>query len=77
MLSITTKAKARKDRKEGKINTEPDSATPKKKKNEVEGSEKKDVEMADGEAKKDKEEEKKVEEEPEFQELRNPTRVVK
>jgi len=33
--------------------------------------------MADGEAKKDKEEEKKVEEEPEFQELRNPTRVVK
>jgi len=76
VLSITTKAKARKDRKEGKINTEPDSATPKKK-NEVEGSEKKDVEMADGEAKKDKEEEKKVEEEPEFQELRNPTRVVK
>jgi hypothetical protein len=75
VLSITTKAKARKDRKEGKINTEPDSATPKK--NEVEGSEKKDVEMADGEAKKDKEEEKKVEEEPEFQELRNPTRVVK
>ena len=75
MLSITTKAKARKDRKEGKINTEPDSATPKK--NEVEGSEKKDVERADGEAKKDKEEEKKVEEEPEFQELRNPTRVVK
>lgn len=75
MLSITTKAKARKDRKEGKINTEPDSATPKK--NEVEGSEKKDVEMADGEAKKDKEEEKKVEEEPEFQELKNPTRVVK
>jgi len=50
VLSITTKAKARKDRKEGKINTEPDSATPKK--NEVEGSEKKDVEMADGEAKK-------------------------
>ena len=33
--------------------------------------------MADGEAKKDKEEEKKVQEEPEFQELRNPTRVVK
>jgi len=31
VLSITTKAKARKDRKEGKINTEPDSATPKKK----------------------------------------------
>ena len=44
MLSITTKAKARKDRKEGKKD-EPDSATPKKK--DIEESAKKDAEMKD------------------------------
>jgi lipopolysaccharide export LptBFGC system permease protein LptF len=75
-LSITTKAKARKDRKEGKKD-EPDSATPKKK--DVEDSEKKDTEMKDvnGEEQKKEEEKKDDEPEPEFQELKNPTRVLK
>jgi len=76
VLSITTKAKARKDRKEGKINTEPDSATPKKK-TKLRAQKKKMLKWLMVRQKKDKEEEKKVEEEPEFQELRNPTRVVK
>jgi 26S proteasome regulatory subunit N2 len=76
VLSITTKAKARKDRKEGKKD-EPDSATPKKK--DIEDSEKKDTEMKDanGAEEQKKEEEKKDEPEPEFQELKNPTRVLK
>lgn len=76
VLSITTKAKARKDRKEGKKEGEPDSATPKKK--DVDESEKKDAEMKDATDKDDqKKEEEKNEEEPEFQELKNPTRVLK
>ena len=65
VLSITTKAKARKDRKEGKKDGEPDSATPKKK--DVEESEKKDAEMKDANAvDESKKEEDKKEEEPEF-----------
>jgi len=65
-LSTTAKAKARKDRKEGKTADEPPSATPK------------DAEMAD-EDKKEEEEEKKEEPvvEPDFQELNNPSRVLK
>jgi len=70
VLSTTTKAKARKDRKEGKNPAEPE--TPKVK----------DVEMANEEEKKEgdedkKEEDKKDEPEPDFQELKNPSRVLK
>ena len=73
VLSITTKAKARKDRKEGKTGEEPPSPEPKKT-----DEEKKDEEMANEEAKKEEEEEKKKNEpEPDFQELKNPSRVVK
>lgn len=56
-MSITTKAKARKDRKEGKTGNEPDSATPKKK--DVEESEKKDTEMKDANGEESKKEEEK------------------
>lgn len=65
-LSTTAKAKARKDRKDGKTADELPSATPK------------DAEMAD-EDKKEGEEEKKEEPviEPDFQELNNPSRVLK
>lgn len=76
VLSITKKANARKDRKEGKVAAEPDSATPKK----TEDAEKKDAEMKDANAEDDQkkdDEKKEKEEEPDFQELRNPTRVLK
>lgn len=69
VLSTTTKAQARKNRKEGKAHEEP--PTPEKK-----PAEKKDEEMANEEAKK-LEEEKKNEPEPDFQELKNPSRVLK
>lgn len=78
VLSTTTKAKARKERKEGKtVDTEvASSPSPKK----VEGGEA-DKEMTN-EEKKDEEEEKKelskvAEPEEDFQELKNPTRVLK
>mgnify|MGYP006096703673 CR=1 FL=1 len=72
VLSTTSKVKARKDRKDGKT-AEPES--PKLK----------DTEMANEEAKKEgedeekKDEDKKKEDEPEpdFQELKNPSRVLK
>ena len=75
-LSIAEKAKARKARREGKTVTgaasEAGTPTPKKKD---------DTEMKDGDDKKDGEkndkEEVKVEEEPDFAELKNPSRVVK
>lgn len=75
VLSTTAKAKARKDRKEGKTgDVEMTTASP----NKAEA----DKEMADEEKKAEDakaEEEKKKEEEPEpdFQELKNPTRVLK
>jgi len=77
VLSTTTKAKARKERKEGKQAEPPTPKVPD------------DTEMADeekkeaGEKKEEekegekKEEEKKEEVEPDFQELKNPSRVVK
>merc|ERR1740117_2493985 len=70
-LSITKKAKARKDRKDGKTG---EPGTPIKK------SDAEDKEMTNEEEKKDKEgeEEKKEDlpvEEPDFQELKNPSRV--
>jgi 26S proteasome regulatory subunit N2 len=71
VLSTTTKAKARKDRKDGKTGNEPESPVPK------------DTEMANEESKKEgeegekKEEDKKDEPEPDFQELKNPSRVLK
>jgi 26S proteasome regulatory subunit N2 len=73
-LSITKKAKARKDRKEGKTG---EPGTPNKKSDAAE-----DKEMTNEEEKKDKEgeEEKKEEppvEEPDFHELKNPSRVLK
>jgi 26S proteasome regulatory subunit N2 len=74
VLSTTTKAKARKERKEGKTGqevSEPVSPDKKKKDEEMASEEKKD-----GEEEK-KEEEKKDEPEPTFQELKNPSRVVK
>lgn len=78
VLSTTTKAKARKDRKEGKTADAEVPSSPSPKKNE--GGEA-DKEMTN-EEKKDGEEEKKEEmklPEPEqdFQELKNPTRVLK
>jgi len=71
VLSTTDKAKARKARKEGKNPDEP--ATP---------VVKPDAEMTNEEGKKDgdeekKEEDKKEEPEPDFQELKNPSRVLK
>jgi 26S proteasome regulatory subunit N2 len=70
VLSTTTKAKARKDRKQGKTG-EPETPTPTKVV---------DKEMANEEEKKEdapKNEEDKVEAEPDFQELKNPSRVLK
>mmetsp|Transcript_14869 Transcript_14869/g.23040 ORF Transcript_14869/g.23040 Transcript_14869/m.23040 type:complete len:181 (+) Transcript_14869:178-720(+) len=67
ILSTTTKAKARKDRKDGKTADEPSTPVPDADMTNEEKKEKEDV----------KEEEKKEEPEPEFQELKNPSRVVK
>lgn len=71
VLSTTTKAKARKDRKDGKTGEKDvEMSTPKKE----------DKEMANEEGAPAEEEEKKIEEpviEPDFQELNNPSRVVK
>jgi 26S proteasome regulatory subunit N2 len=63
VLSTTTKAKARKDRKEGKTGVDADP-TPVNKDAKMDGEE-------------EKKEEEKKEEEPSFQELKNPTRVLK
>lgn len=65
-MSTTTKAKARKDRKEGKHD---DPGTPAK-------VAPKDTEMADEGSKEEKKEEVK-EPEADFQELKNPSRVLK
>merc|ERR1719263_593216 len=72
VLSTTTKAQARKQRKEGKAPGEPESPKPK------------DAEMTNEEGKKEgeedkekKEEDKKDEPEPDFQELKNPSRILK
>lgn len=75
VLSTTTKAKARKDRKEGKATDAEVPSSPSPKKNE--GGEA-DKEMTN-EEKKDGEEEKKEEPkvEEDFQELKNPSRVLK
>jgi len=75
VLSTTAKAKARKDRKEGKTG-DAEATSPSPKKAEA------DKEMVDEEKKAEEEkaeEEKKKEDEPEpdFQELKNPTRVLK
>jgi 26S proteasome regulatory subunit N2 len=67
VLSTTTKAKARKDRKEGKTGVE-NEPTPVNKAKDEKSEEEKEEEK--------KEEEKKVEE-PLFQELKNPSRVVR
>ena len=89
VLSTTTKAKARKDRKEGKTGEAEASekaskkgdvdmpGSPSPKKNE---DEKKDQPMTNEETKKDDEEKKEEnanEPEPDFQELKNPSRVLK
>ena len=68
-LSTTTKAKARKDRKQGKTG-EPDTPTPTKIV---------DKEMADEEEKKEEapKNDQIVEAEPDFQQLKNPSRVLK
>ena len=74
VLSTTTKAKARKDRKEGKT-ADPEMAsvaTPKKGDAEMTNEEKKEGEE---EKKEEKKEEPVIE--PDFQELNNPTRVLK
>ena len=75
-MSTQSKAKARKDRREGKIKAgaEPDSATPSK-------TGDKDVEMTSDKKEKEGEkndvEEDKAEEEPNFAVLKNPSRVLK
>jgi 26S proteasome regulatory subunit N2 len=77
VLSTTTKAKARKDRKEGKTGAQVNASeigTPLSKKNTIGDDGNKNVEMED--VKKNDEEEKEVEE-PDFQELKNPCRVLK
>lgn len=72
VLSTTDKAKARKARKDGKNPDEP--TTPKLKDAEMTNEETK----KEGEEDKDKkEEDKKDEPEPDFQELKNPSRVLK
>jgi len=71
VLSTTDKAKARKNRKEGKAPEEP--ATPKVKDTEMTNEEGK----KEGEEDKKEEEEKKDEPEADFQELKNPSRVLK
>lgn len=72
VLSTTTKAKARKDRKDGKTTDAEvvSSATPKKGDTDMANEEKKDEE-----GKEEKKEEPVVE--PDFQELNNPSRVLK
>jgi 26S proteasome regulatory subunit N2 len=85
VLSTTTKAKARKDRKEGKTG-DVDASEVASKKGDVEMSdatspkkndaEKKDTEMNGDDENKEAEIEVPVEE-PDFQELKNPSRVLK
>ena len=79
VLSTQSKAKARKDRREGKVkgaDGEPGTATPTPSK-----TGEKDVEMANEEkkdaAEKNGVEEDKAEEEPNFAVLKNPSRVLK
>jgi 26S proteasome regulatory subunit N2 len=62
VLSTTTKAKARKDRKDGK---------------EHKAAEEEDKPMEGDEKKEEEKKEEKKEEEPLFQELRNPSRVLR
>lgn len=71
VLSTTSKAKARKDRKDGKTG-DAEMATPKKSEADKEMANEEKKEEEDKEAEKAKEEP-----EPDFQELKNPTRVLK
>lgn len=77
VLSTTTKAKARKDRKEGKTTDAEaaSSATPKKTDADAD-KEMTNEEKKDGEEEK-KDEVKEAEPEQDFQELKNPSRVLK
>jgi len=85
VLSTTTKAKARKDRKEGKTGDNAEASTPLKTGTEDKemGQEKKEEEKKEEDKKEEekkeeeKKEEEKKEEEPSFQELKNPSRVLK
>jgi 26S proteasome regulatory subunit N2 len=77
VLSTTTKAKARKDRKEGKTGEEVvSSPSPKKNEGGEADKEMTNEEKKDGEEEK-KEEVKLPEPEQDFQELKNPSRVLK
>ena len=70
VLSTTSKAQARKNRKEGKTDEPTPTKVP-----DTEMADETDKKEGDEEAK--KEEEKKDEPEPDFQELRNPSRILK